>query len=150
MVRDKNININGFSMIELLIVISIMVVLIGLSAFGLQQARESARDGQRKSDLETLRTGLSFYRADCNAYPTPNSSHYINKPFQGTCGGATNTYIDNTPSDPVSGRNYYYMQSGQTYTICSSSESETGPTPTQCAGANCGTGVNCNIFVVNP
>ncbi len=41
----------GFTLIELLVVIAITAILIGLSVFGLQGARESARDAQRKADL---------------------------------------------------------------------------------------------------
>lgn len=146
----------GFSLIELLVVISIMAILIGLSAFGLQQARESARDGQRKSDLETIRTGLSFYKADCNKYPTPaggtgaDFKTNFGSNFNGNCVAPTPVYIEKIPADPDPNKYYYYTSDGTTYKICSSLETETGPTPTQCTGANCGTGAVCNYYVANP
>ncbi len=154
MLRNKVFR--GFTLIELLVVISIMVILIGLSVFGLQQARESARDGQRKSDLETIRTGLSFYRADCNFYPTPASGTggdfktKFGSSFNGNCITPTPNYIEKVPSDPLVGRSYYYTSDGTIYNICSSLETETGPTPVQCTGATCGSGVNCNYYVANP
>ncbi len=147
MLRNKHFK--GFSLIELLVVISIMAVLISLSAFGLQQARESARDGQRRADLETIRTGLSFYKADCNVYPTPNisTSTRISTSLTSSCGGS-NTYIEKIPVDPVSTNNYYYIQSGSTYTICASLETEGTKVPTQCSSASCGG--TCNYYVLNP
>lgn len=147
----------GFSLIELLVVISIMAVLISLSAFGLQQARESARDGQRKADLETIRTGLSFYKADCNVYPTPAGGvgadfrTNFGTSFGSACGG-TNTYIEKIPSDPVAGRNYWYFSNGTTYKICVGLETETASDSvcTTAPAANCGSGVNCSYSVTNP
>lgn len=149
----------GFSLIELLVVMTVMAILIGLSAFGLQQARESARDGQRKSDLETIRTALSFYRSDCNFYPTPaggvgaDFKTNFGTSFSSTCTGSTNTYIDKIPSDPLSGRNYWYYSNGTTYKICSALEAET-TADTVCTVtapvANCGTGFTCSYSVANP
>jgi type II secretion system protein G len=145
----------GFSLIELLVVISIMAVLISLSAFGLQQARENARDGQRKSDIETIRTGLSFYKSDCNAYPTTSAGGdfytKFNPSFGSNCGG-TNTYIEKTPKDPITGRNYWYYSNGITYYICAALETETG-TVASCSSADCitsQTGADCNYYAANP
>ncbi len=140
---------NAFSLIELLVVLSIIAVLVGLSAFGLQEARESARDAQRKAELETIRTGLSFYKADCNAYPTSTGSNFGNmypSSFGSSCAG-TNTYIEEVPNDPIDGNLYYYTSTGTTYTICASMEAG-GPTPVQCSTANCGD--TCTYYVTNP
>lgn len=147
----------GFSLIELLVVIAIMTILIGLSAFGLQQARESARDGQRKSDLETIRTGLVMYKSDCNAYPIPSSSGDF-KTVVGTslvgvaayCGGTANTYIAKVPSDPVPGNLYYYSSTGTTYYICASLETENAAAATGCPTGATDCGGYCNYIVTNP
>ena len=152
--KDK-FKIKGFSLIELLVVISIMTILIALSAFGLQQARESARDGQRKSDLEAIRTGLSFYKSDCNAYPVQSGGDfygYYNPSFTSTCTGSTNTYIQKTPRDSISTNYYYYISTnGITYTICASLETEGTTVPTNCptGATGCGGGY-CNYAVYNP
>ncbi|KKQ48656.1 MAG: hypothetical protein US75_C0001G0042 [Candidatus Woesebacteria bacterium GW2011_GWC1_38_13] len=146
----------AFTLIELLVVIAIMTILIGLSAFGLQQARESARDGQRKSDLETIRTGLSFYKADCNAYPTPTSGDF--KTVIGTslvgvaasCGGTANTYIAKVPSDPVPGNLYYFSSTGTTYYICASLETGDAVAVAGCPSGSTGCGGYCNYIVTNP
>lgn len=55
------VNVKGFTLIELLITISIIIVLAGLSAFGLRGAYENARNTQRLSDLKQYQTGLEAY-----------------------------------------------------------------------------------------
>ena len=86
----------GFTLIELLVVVSIIGILIALSIFGLQGARESSRDARRKADLETIRSGLEIYKADCNDYP-PASKVVGGSPLVGdgspTSCAVTNTYI---------------------------------------------------------
>ena len=152
---QKELKSDGFTLIELLVVISIMVILIGLSAFGLQQARLSARDGQRKADLETIRTGLSFYKADCNVYPTPAATtSKLSTTLVGNttiCSGSANTYIQKVPSDPVTANNYFYSSSANGYSICASLENggtATDTTSCNTAGATCGG--TCNYYVTNP
>jgi len=146
----------AFTLIELLVVMSIIAILASLSAFGLQQARESARDGQRRADLETIRTGLSFYKADCNAYPTPYPNpdpDHLNSSLTGYASlcGAANTYINKVPLDPVSANNYFYYQSGATYAVCASLETggSSGDT-TSCSGISASCGSTCNYYVTNP
>jgi general secretion pathway protein G len=140
----------GFTLIELLVVISIIGVLIGLSIFGLQGARESARDSQRKSDLELIRSGLEIYKSDCLEYPATIT---FSSPLTGTeappsaC-STGNTYISQIPNDPQApARVYDYASTGTTYTICASLEHISG------AGGvvGCGSCVEtCNYKVTNP
>lgn len=61
--------IDGFSLIELLIVISIIAILgaIALSAFS--TARKQARDIQRKGELNQYKVALESYYAVNNQYP---------------------------------------------------------------------------------
>ena len=150
--------IYGFTLIELLVVMSIIAILVSLSAFGLQQARESARDGQRKADLQTIRTGLAFYKSDCNVYPTPaggNGTDFTSNfgtSFTSSCTGSTNTYIQKNPSDPIPGRNYWYFSNGTTYKICAGLESNVlaDTVCTSAPAAFCGTSVTCSYSVINP
>ncbi len=138
------IKIKGFTLIELLIVMTIIGLLAGLSLFALRGARESARDARRKADLETIRSGLEIYKADCDAYPGSIQ-------FGGTLAGdgincpATNIYIQEVPQDVLSGQNYSYTLSGTTYTLCAALEDEmTGV-------SDCGScGGTCSYIVRNP
>jgi prepilin-type N-terminal cleavage/methylation domain-containing protein len=150
--------IQGFTLIELLVVIAITGILIGLSLFGIQGARESARDANRKSDLEQIRSGLEIYKSDCGIYPDP-VSYEVDSPLHGyqTTGSCltTNEYISEVPSDPVASQKYFYGKiSDYRYVLCAALEhvpTTNVPTGTTCQGAsgeNCG--VACNYYITNP
>jgi general secretion pathway protein G len=142
----------GFTLIELLVVISIIGVVLGLSVFGLAGARKSARDAKRKSDLESIRSALEIYRADCNAYPVVLSFPLTGDDSTSSC-DSTNVYLEDEPTDPTApGRAYVYYSDGTTYELCAAleggaeAEVETitcGPT------AACGQ-EPCNYQVTNP
>jgi general secretion pathway protein G len=140
----------GFTLIELLVVIAIIGILIGLSIFGLQGARESSRDSKRKADMELIRSGIEIYRSDCGTYPV--ATYTTSWPATITGSGTpsscpvANVYLS-PPADPTSpARNYYYTSDGITYTLCTSLEQGSGGVPTGCGSC----GASCNYKVVNP
>lgn len=65
---------NGFTLFELLVVISIIAVLsaIGMTVFGNVQA--SARDAKRKQDLQAIATALELYYQKNSRYPWTQTS----------------------------------------------------------------------------
>lgn len=107
----------GFSLIELLVAISIIAILTAVGVVSYTSINKRSRDVKRKSDLEQLRSALELFRADNGYYP-------------GGCGGgwsdasclssdlATSSYMSGIPTDPkgmayrfqatnLSGANYY-------------------------------------------
>lgn len=137
----------GFTLIELLVVISIIGILAGLSVFGLQGARASARDAKRKTDLEQIRSGLEIYKADCDHYPTSLSTSLLGSPPPTSC-STSNTYISSVPKDQLDPtRLYSYSSTGTTYTLCASLE-QTAAAVSGCG--SCGSTVTCNYKVTNP
>jgi type II secretion system protein G len=139
----------GFTLVELLVVVAIISLLAAISLFALQGARQSARDTKRKSDLEIIRSGLELYRADCNNYPASITygSSLTGSGSPITC-LASNVYISKVPSDPSSGRNYSYVRSGTTYTLCASLEQAPNPSMSTSGCGSCG--VSCNYKVTGP
>jgi type II secretion system protein G len=148
----------GFTLIELLVVISIIGILIGLSIFGLEGARVSARDAVRKADLEQIRSGLAMYKADCDAYPLTTGNNALNLSTSTELTGDNSTanclsgnqYLSTIPQDPVSTQSYVYVSDGITYEICAELEQGDGGATNLCGGG-CGGATNgCNYEVTNP
>jgi len=137
----------GFTLIEMLVVISIIGILLGLSLFSLQGSKQSGRDAQRKSDLELIRSGLEIYKSDCNSYPTSLDTSLEGDGSNESC-PSSNVYISEVPTDPEDPqRGYIYSSDGVTYEICAALEGGTGSVT--CGGSsNCGE--TCNYKVTNP
>lgn len=109
----------GFSLIELLIVISIIAILAVVGLVSYTDFIKNSRDARRQADLKTIQSALEEYHADQIYYP-----------YSVTAGGSltnpagTKTYLTKVPNDPLSGgSNYSYVASG---TGCSST------TPQKC------------------
>jgi len=133
----------GFTLIEVLVVISIIGVLMSLLLVSYQSARKTARDGKRKADLEQIRSALEMCRADTNKYPT---SIYEGITESIICEGTT--YLQTTPKDPATNERYYYNRETElTYTLCAHLETDSSG---DCGSASCGSSGTCNYKVVNP
>ncbi|HBL51600.1 MAG TPA: hypothetical protein DDZ05_00035 [Candidatus Blackburnbacteria bacterium] len=148
----------GFTLIELMIVISIIGMLAGLSTIGYQGARASSRDARRKADIEDLRTALEIYRSDCGSYPATLPAAgvaLVGTSATGTC-LTSNTYMSQIPADPQSSKGYLYEYkagaSNRTYTLCSTLENgnSTGSVCGGDASKNCGVANGCRYTAINP
>ncbi len=103
----------GFSLIEILIVISIIAMVsgIGISVSGAVQ--KSTRDAQREADLRIIQGALQQYYADQNKFPNALAELGTGNPLTNCSGRATpctpsKTYLSVTPKDPT-GTSYYYL-----------------------------------------
>ena len=111
--------LKGFTLVELLVVISIIGVLsvIGLNSFG--SARVKARDSSRKSDLAAVAKALELYYNDQGEYPDDNSGKIMGcgvgaieectwgtSEFSNTTTGEV--YMVELPADSNSTYEYFY------------------------------------------
>ena len=142
--------LKGFTLIELLVVMAIIAVLVSISVFALQGARESGRNAQRKANLETIRQAFELFKSDCGRYPVslPAAGGSLQGTLAQGCSPLNSNYYlsNNTPGDPTTGRVYYYTTTGTTYSLYAALEGE----GTAIAGTDCGGGVQCTYGVTNP
>ena len=94
----------AFTLIELLIVITIIAVLMGASGVSVMNSQKKSRDNKRKANLAVLQDALERYFAYEHRYPQ-DSSDLKHAP------GSNNVYITNQqwPKDP-DGSDYQYGQ----------------------------------------
>ncbi len=60
----------GFTLVELLVVISIMSILTVITVSQFTTAKQKARDVQRKADLSSVAKALELYLVDYGKFPT--------------------------------------------------------------------------------
>jgi len=99
----------AFTLIELMIIVTIVGILVIISLIGLQKQLPKARDGQRKADLNRLKIAFEDYYNDHNCYPPPewfdNSSD---------CGSnVLRPYLSSIPCDKKT-RQPYIIQTDNT------------------------------------
>lgn len=102
----------GFTLIELMIVITIIAILstIGIIYYG--NFLKNSRDAKRQSDLKFIQSALEDYHADNLSYPsqvTPGS------PLT----SGTKTYMTKVPNDPKASPypDYSYVPSPTSYCL---------------------------------
>lgn len=130
----------GFTLIEVLIVISLIGTLSLLGLNGFQKISRGGRDALRKTELEKIRSAAEVYKSETNVYPPETS----------TCMAyLSESYIKPYPADPmVPTYTYCYKRlTDLTYDICA--HLENGDTADYC-GATTACGANCNYAVTNP
>ncbi|MBD3279562.1 MAG: prepilin-type N-terminal cleavage/methylation domain-containing protein [Candidatus Pacebacteria bacterium] len=145
----------GFTMIEILVVITIIGILVTLGLGSFMSSQAKARDGQRKSDLKQITTALEAYYNDHGGYPESNDAGNL-KDDEGNVlswgdefSDSNNTvYMPKLPSDPSGARAYFYNSSGPSYYLYARLENtqdleakEDGYDGTDCGDAVCNYGV---------
>ncbi len=74
----------GFTMIELLVVISIIGLLASIVLVSFPGAMKSARDARRKSDISQIKTALEVYYEVHGVYPLSGGAMYPNSGWDNT------------------------------------------------------------------
>ncbi len=111
---NKNNKNNGFTLVELLIVVMLISILAGLlvAVINPQGIQQKARDSQRKADLKKIQAALELYFADNRTYPDQAGG------VNATSLPLNPDYMNKTPSDPKAGvYTYRSASTGGTYVL---------------------------------
>ncbi|MBP7018422.1 prepilin-type N-terminal cleavage/methylation domain-containing protein [Candidatus Saccharibacteria bacterium] len=113
----------GFTIIELLIVIVVIGILAGLVLNSFGNIQERARDTERQNDINSIHTALELFYTDNSGYPNV----------------AAAADLDGFPKMELNPEATVAPNASETYTY----------TPT-CPGASVvGTGADCTTYVLN-
>lgn len=104
----------GFTLVELLIVISIIAVLSVVGLVSYTNFLKNSRDAKRQSDIKFIQSALEQYFADQKYYPLSNTTATcVNGTFKISCPlkspGGTRVYLNNIPGDPINGTITQYV-----------------------------------------
>ena len=116
---------HGFTLIEVLVVATIIGVLTSIAVVSYQKANKNAHDARRKTDLEQIRAALEMYRSDNADSEYPDTSGCIeikDLPLS--------DYLDPVPTDPRDDSQYQYKKTDNGY--CVSATMEGNPTGSLC------------------
>ena len=106
--RKNLLKFSGFTLIELMVVISIIAILATVGIVSYQVVLKNSRDARRLGDLRTIQTGLEQYFADQLFYPSAIGSSLTNCTGGVTGCTVSKTYLNIVPTDPLtSGRTAY-------------------------------------------
>lgn len=118
---------SGFTLIEILIVVTIIALLSSVVLVGLQPARTAARDVKRMADLNEVRNGLELYFNKCGYYPglpvpsLPCGKFAQISSWAELSDALTESNLDITriPAETIAGEHYLYATSdnGRQYVV---------------------------------
>ncbi len=145
--RFKFHDCQGFTLMELLIVIALIGILVTMGVASYQTAQIKSRDSRRQADMKTIQNAFEQFYADHNSvYPVaadvpPNMGPYLPAGM---------------PTDPKPSQSYTtdYQVSGNPYYYCACAKIE-GSTGSNADSTQCGNfgrsciGANCYYCVRN-
>lgn len=139
---------SGFTLVEVLIVVSIVAFLAGISLYLLSSQVFKGTDAKRKSDINRIQIAIEEYEKDKDCYPTPEIV---------TCSPDTGLrpYLDKIPCDPKTKSSYYFENDGNIcprwYRIYTKLENKQDPYITKIGCTNgCGPNSLYNYYVSSP
>lgn len=119
--HKKSLHPRGFTLVELLVVISIISLLASIVLTSVNSARAKARDARRLTDMKTMQTALEFYydqfgqypdsdNAGCGGWDTPGNGSFITPLV--SSGFLPGNILDPRTNDTCGNYRYYRYPAG--------------------------------------
>ncbi|MFZ2026449.1 MAG: prepilin-type N-terminal cleavage/methylation domain-containing protein [Microgenomates group bacterium] len=128
----------AFTLVEILVVVTIISLLASVAAVSYSQFVKQSRDTKRRTDIEQIRAAVELYRNfDANGeYPASVTFG------TGEIKDASATYLSTVPNDPLSSQTYTYyygsLSANKDYLICAYLEGGgTMTSPPSCGPSPC-------------
>jgi type II secretion system protein G len=133
----KNHHKNGFTIIELIVVISIISLLASIVLVNVNGYLAKARDARRAADIAQLQKALEMYYADHGQYPISGGAIFPVSSFSNSNDGSWGTlqtllqpYMPKLPTDPKQsvggwpgdGSSYSYAYDSAAYGGCAAQQ----------------------------
>lgn len=108
---------NAFTLLEILVVISIIGILVALGTAAFSTTQKKGRDARRKSDIKAIQNGFEQYHSKADSYPSSLTE-----------ANDLTIFPAGLPEDPKSiGEYIYTINFGEdAYCACTLLESSTG------------------------
>ena len=135
-------NAEGFTLVEILVVVTIISLLASIAAVSYSQFIKQSRDTRRKTDIEQIRAAIELYQNFNNVYPADIA-------FGGVIADpepSTTKYMTKVPNDPRATSSlrytYYYLSIApfKDYKLCAYIEGG----ETSISDADCSPTLKCN------
>ena len=108
----------GYTLLELLVVIGIIIILIAIGASSYSTAQAKARDAKRKGDLKSISNALEQYYSVCNyVYPATLGTSIV-------CPSPSRAVMPVVPVDPEGGSYTMTQTASNDYKICANLKTE--------------------------
>lgn len=122
----------GFTLLEILVVISIMGILIALGTAAFSTAQKKGRDARREADIKAIQQGMEQYNAKNGIYPASSAELEAD----------TEIFPSGLPEDPRSRDLYVYTinTEADAFCVCALLESGAGNSsalPAAAAASDC-------------
>jgi general secretion pathway protein G len=118
--KSRRYNQDGFTLIEIMVVILILGLLATIVVQSLRGAADKAKTTKAQADLAEIKTALDRYYLDNGFYPTTDQglSALVSPPTSGRTAPnyESGGYIERLPQDPW-GSAYFYQSDGNSYVL---------------------------------
>ncbi len=103
---------NGFTLIELMITISIIAILATVGFLVYNNAQKAARISKRLQDLKAIRTAIELYKTSVGNYPNSTTTTCVD--LLSGANSLSPTYMASVPKDPNTTYCYKYTSDSAT------------------------------------